>query len=93
MRFHGDILDRLSGDSYPCATMATKRWSDERDVPGGRAEGWCMLPLSIPEAVTNTACKHGVGECELCGTTGRRDQRHSTEGGVGVVGRLAHPKR
>lgn len=35
-----------------------------------------------------TLCKHGVGSCEECGTTNRRDSAHTTKGGRGAVGRL-----
>lgn len=39
--------------------------------------------------VPNTAqCKHGLGDCETCGTTNRRDVLHTTEGGRGAVGKL-----
>ena len=38
--------------------------------------------------VVNTVCKHGVGECETCGTTATRDAIHTTVGGRGVVARL-----
>lgn len=34
------------------------------------------------------ACKHGVLDCQACGTTERRDVLHTTQGGRGVVGRL-----
>jgi hypothetical protein len=35
-----------------------------------------------------TACKHGKGDCDICGTTDRRDVIHKTQGGKGIVGRL-----
>jgi hypothetical protein len=34
------------------------------------------------QPIDNTTCKHGDGECEVCGTTGQRDVRHSTKCGV-----------
>lgn len=54
-------------------------------------------PVANPEPRTcwspepeklGTACKHGLGECETCGTTVRRDSIHSTKDGTGKVGRL-----
>lgn len=44
---------------------------------------------SIPD---NTLCKHGVGECETCGTTNTRDAIHTTVGGRGVVARIKRGK-
>lgn len=38
--------------------------------------------------IPQTVCKHGEGSCEECGTTNRRDVRHTTEGGRGAIGRL-----
>ena len=35
-----------------------------------------------------TACKHGTEDCEACGTTSRRDAKHSTVGGKGLIGRI-----
>jgi hypothetical protein len=35
-----------------------------------------------------TACKHGLGDCEICGTSSRRDYRHKTVGGKGVIARI-----
>jgi hypothetical protein len=35
-----------------------------------------------------TVCKHGLGSCEECGTTNRRDAVHTTKGGKGTVGRI-----
>jgi predicted transglutaminase-like cysteine proteinase len=40
------------------------------------------------EVPSNTACKHGHGSCEDCGTSDRVDRLHTTLGGVGLVGRL-----
>jgi hypothetical protein len=40
----------------------------------------------------NTTCKHGVGECETCGTTATRDAIHTTVGGRGVVARIKRGK-
>lgn len=37
---------------------------------------------------TPTLCKHGLGSCETCGTTTRREARHTTSGGKGAVARL-----
>lgn len=41
-----------------------------------------------PEVQPETACKHGLGACERCGTTDARDALHTTERGVGRVGRI-----
>jgi hypothetical protein len=35
-----------------------------------------------------TTCKHKDGDCELCGTSNKRDVLHDTQGGVGKVGAL-----
>lgn len=38
--------------------------------------------------VPTTCCKHGQDECERCGTTNRRDAKHRTIGGRGLVARI-----
>jgi hypothetical protein len=50
---------------------------------------WCV----DPDTLLRTACKHGFGSCERCGTTDNRDVKHVTRGGVGVVGRLSGRRR
>ena len=45
-------------------------------------DGW------VVEVPSTTSCKHGLGSCEACGTTNRRDTFHTTKGGRGVVSRL-----
>lgn len=40
----------------------------------------------------NTKCKHGVGDCEVCGTYERTDRKHTTVGGKGLVARLRDKK-
>jgi hypothetical protein len=45
-------------------------------------DGWSV---TLP---TPTRCKHGLGSCETCGTTNRRDEQHTTKGGRGLVARL-----
>jgi hypothetical protein len=40
------------------------------------------------EVPPRTACKHGKGECEVCGTSDLRDIKHTTKGGKGLVARL-----
>lgn len=52
--------------------------------------GW-SIELDPPEK-NNTTCKHGLEECERCGTTDRRDARHTTVGGRGLVARLERGK-
>ena len=64
---------------------ATPRFSD-----GGVAEvvlrtsqwGW-EEPPEAPRL-----CKHDLADCEDCGMSARRDVRHRTVGGRGVVGRI-----
>ena len=34
---------------------------------------------------TQTSCKHRDGSCERCGTSDRRDAKHRTRSGRGVV--------
>lgn len=41
---------------------------------------------------SKTACKHGTGPCETCGTFERTDSRHTTVGGKGLVQRLKDRK-
>ncbi len=38
-----------------------------------------------------TACKHGDGPCDVCGTSERGDRPHTTVGGRGRVARLRDP--
>lgn len=52
---------------------------------------WHYAPLTATEPVTR--CKHGDGVCETCGTTDRRDAKHRTKNGRGVVGSLRKRKR
>jgi hypothetical protein len=40
-----------------------------------------------------TKCKHGTKDCDICGTSNRRDTKHKTENGRGAVGRLIDKKR
>jgi hypothetical protein len=35
-----------------------------------------------------TKCKHGLGDCEVCGTSNERDVLHTTIGGKGRIGNL-----
>lgn len=52
----------------------------------------CPMPLwPVPQKQPphgGTACRHGREECSRCGTTDRRDVRHRSAGGRGVVGQL-----
>lgn len=41
---------------------------------------------------SKTACKHGTGPCDRCGTSERTDTKHSTIGGKGLVRRLKDRK-
>ena len=73
--------------------MSTKPWPDPRSVgPDGKPSTGCGFLDYFDRGESDTRCKHGVGECELCGTTAKRDALHATAGGVGVVGRLASRK-
>lgn len=67
--------------TWPHAPNA--RTPDE-DIPRTCVEDVSEVPMT-------TQCKHGLGECETCGTTNRRDVIHSTRGGVGLVGKLRKP--
>jgi hypothetical protein len=51
----------------------------------GQANRSFDFPTYVPQ---NTACKHGLEDCEICGTTSRRDVRHATVGGKGLIARL-----
>ena len=42
----------------------------------------------VVEIQHTTKCKHGLGDCEECGTTDRRDVLHTTRGGEGRVAKL-----
>lgn len=54
----------------------------------GRQYGsYCWHYSVVPDA---TCCKHGGGSCETCGTTNRRDHKHKTNGGKGLVARIPH---
>jgi len=45
--------------------------------------------VGVPTATGSVArCKHGGYACECCGTTYVRDSAHTTDGGVGVVGKI-----
>jgi len=66
--------------------MSTKHeWdtSQETELIGATSLEW------MPEDESRTACKHGRTECERCGTTDRRDVRHTTRNGRGVVASLS----
>jgi hypothetical protein len=49
-------------------------------------EFWAEFPT--PRLDVPILCKHGNADCDSCGTSERRDVRHRTVGGRGVVGRL-----
>ena len=73
--------------------MTQKRFPKVPPDPNEHVNGMFTNPpapgLFFPES---TVCKHGLGECETCGTTDRRDVPHRTEGGVGKVGALRKKK-
>ncbi len=71
--------------------MSTKPWpkpAPEKyecfdDSPGAGWNDWYMSVIP-----PTTCCKHGDGSCEACGTTDRRDHKHKTLGGKGLVARI-----
>lgn len=71
--------------------MSTKPWPTNKviivDGFAGSQWGWELEPKE-----PTTACKHGHDECELCGTTNRRDALHTTVGGRGLFSRLTRGK-
>lgn len=50
-------------------------------------DGWNYSPTPF-----NTKCKHGVGDCEVCGTYERTDKKHTTINGKGLIARLRNRK-
>lgn len=61
--------------------------------------GWGSNPISDTSADTfigdyveidnsSSACKHKNKSCDKCGTTSRRDYKHKTINGKGIVGRI-----
>ncbi len=50
-------------------------------------DGWTYTVVPF-----NTKCKHGVGDCEACGSYERTDRRHTTIGGKELVARLRDKK-
>jgi len=73
--------------------MTTKPWPKNVNH-GPIMNGDCFVYSSIEQdrihesVEDSTACKHGSGSCEICGTTDRRDVLHTTKNGRGSVGRL-----
>jgi hypothetical protein len=71
-----------------------KRWPKAPEPPPEPPKGFCTQPVDGPTPTWPTnrqsgaACKHGEGSCETCGTTDRREVVHTTEGGLGAVGKL-----
>jgi len=72
--------------------MPLTRWPylppsvDFEDSPGVGWNDWYFI------IVPDTCCKHGHDECERCGTTNRRDAKHTTVGGKGLVARIERGK-
>jgi hypothetical protein len=67
--------------------MSKHRWPriyGPFDCLGGMTE----VLVGPPEGALRTECKHGKGECEICGTSDQRDVRHSTLRGKGKVARI-----
>lgn len=58
-------------------------------IPGKTylGDGWTTVTIPF-----NTKCKHGEGDCEVCGSYERTDRRHTTIGGKGLVARLRDKK-
>jgi hypothetical protein len=63
--------------------------SEQRRTPEGRPWEWGGAHVDVAWhggfPVPRTTCKHVDGDCDECGTTGRRDAIHTTRGGRGVV--------
>lgn len=58
------------------------RWaSNPTSFVGTHSWSYCILP-------DTTACKHGTHDCEICGTSSRRDVKHQTVGGKGLIARI-----
>lgn len=60
--------------------MTSRQRVPEPFSPPRRPTLWEQDPVPDP-----TACKHGLGECERCGTSRARDALHTTTGGRGKV--------
>lgn len=45
-----------------------------------------------PKDRNTTACKHGTGNCEVCGSYNRDSVRHTTVGGRGLAAQLRAKK-
>jgi len=81
--------------------MTTKKWPqppkittlEDRGTYNGCFGGGCTRVDDFTVKKPTTACKHGEGDCEECGTTNRRDQMHETRGGRGVVGQAVARSR
>ena len=68
--------------------MPPKLWSEVFVDELGQVVESLRYYDRLGRPIMNTGCKHGVGECALCGMTGERDQLHTTKGGQGVVAQL-----
>ncbi len=70
-------------------SAATK--AGERPVEHRTGEPTSLTVLEMPGLVVHrpvvTACKHGDGPCDVCGTSERADRPHTTVGGRGLVAR------
>jgi hypothetical protein len=67
----------------PWPTPPPEKYDRFDDNPGAGWNDWYMSVIP-PRA----RCKHGDGSCETCGTTDRRDYKHKTLGGKGIVARI-----
>ena len=53
---------------------------------------WVTWGCVVVHNKSTTTCKHGVGNCDVCGTNERTDKKHTTVGGTGLVARLRKRK-
>jgi hypothetical protein len=58
-------------------------WENHSDTYSITSYTW---PVS---KIESTVCKHHRGQCDVCGTSDLRDTIHTTENGVGKVGKLS----
>ena len=78
--------ERIVGEDNRCEHERTVhnnyRWaSNPTGFHGTHAWSYCIV-------LPNTACKHGAKDCEICGTSSRRDVKHRTVGGKGLIARI-----
>ena len=68
--------------------MSAKPWPPVPIAPEAFDANYPCCDWSFTIVKNCTCCKHGDGPCESCGTTNKRDYKHKTRGGKGVVARI-----